>query len=672
MSQNPRQLLGAVRGKARIGIFVEGFAVLALTAAVWFVLSYGLDRTLRLEVGYRAALLVGFASGLGYLAWKRLLRPFRVALSDEELALAVERQDEQSKESLISALHFERALAGLPRGADSQTLMREVVASVHARAKSFAYGKALDGGRVARYAGIVVACIALGAGWLALDRSGLAFWVKRNLLLRDIDWPRATLLAFVDATRELHVPEGDDLTLRVQARGVVPEQVFADCRFGNGERGTEPMTLTGEGEFTLNLQSLLHDVRVRCSGGDGETDELLIKLVQRPRIQGLALKLSFPAYMHREAEAIGDTEVDVRVPRGGKLELEAKVTKPLAKAFATWGTDKRQALTVRPDKLGFTGEVQPDVTGVVTLDVLDQDTLGAAKPPRFFVRIVEDLPPRLEFKPLGVSSMITAQARIPGSLKARDDWGLSALEAVMLFGQPPPTSLSAGTPQSQPTTEPEEAKFERAPVVGLDGFKPPALDHSAITVLDLLPFSLDLDPNAPGNRLRPDMTVSLKFLARDNFGPGASHQSESETVTFRVVTREKLFEELQRRQEEQRRELIQILETQKNDLSELKVILSPTASDPRAAQVRTRLGAMARTERALGKRTQQVAERYQGILDEMANNRLAEEGLIKKNEAVIVAPLQRVFGFLPSTPACTTDQRDPCWTVQKSAAPSIS
>lgn len=641
MSQDPRHLLGTVRGKARVGIFVEGLAVLAAAAAAWFVLSYVLDRTLRLEVGYRAALLVVLLGVLAYVFWRRLARPLGVALSDEELALAVERQDDASKERLISALHFERALAGVPHGGDSPVLMREVVTAVHARAGEFAWGKALDGARVARFAGIAAACLALGIGWLAFDRAGAKLWVKRNLLLRDIDWPRATLLAFVDGVRELRVPEGDDLTLRVQARGVVPEQVFADCRFANGERNQEAMTLTGEGEFTLNLQALLHDVRVRCTGGDGETDELAIKLVQRPRIQGLGLKLLFPDYMHREPEAIGDTEVDVRVPRGGKLEVRATASKPLTRAFATWGTDKRQALVVAADRTTIEGRIEPDVTGVVTLDVLDQDTLGAAKPPRFFVRIVEDLPPRLEFKPLGVSSMITAQARIPGSFKARDDWGLASLEGTMAFGEAPATSASA---QSQPTSRPEEAKFEKAPVLGLDGFKAPALDHSAIVVLDLLPFSPDLDPAAPGNRLRPDMTVALKFLAKDNFGPGEPHQGESETVTFRVVTREKLLEDLQRRQEEQRRELLQILDTEKSDLSELKVLASPTGGDAKAATVRTRLAAMARTERALGKRTQQVAERYQGILDEMANNRLTEEGLIKKNEAAIVQPLQRLFG----------------------------
>ena len=643
MTSHPRHLLGVVRGKARIGIFVEGLGMLALSGAVWFVLSYALDRTLRLEVGYRAALLVVLAASCAYLVWTRLLRPLAMRLSDDELALAVERHDEVSKESLISALHFERVLAAGAVGADSPDLMRQVVSSVHQRAANFAYGKALDGKRVMRFLGIATACVVLWGVWISVDRAGFGLWVKRNLFLRAIDWPRATLLTFADGAREIRVPEGDDMTLRVRARGVVPEQVFADCRFANGERTTEPMTITGEGEFTLELQALLHDVRVRCNGGDGETDELTIKLVQRPRILGLALRLSFPEYMHRESEAIGDTEVDVRVPRGGKLGITAKGTKPLQRAFASWGADRKQALAVGSDKLGFSGEIEPDATGVVTLDVLDHDSLGAAKPPRFFVRIVEDMPPRLEFKPLGVSSMITAQARIPGSLKARDDWGLASIEAALQLGQPPPTSMSGGPAQSQPTTTQEDAKFERVQVVGLDGFKPPALDHSAIVVLDLLPWSPDLDPAAPGNRLRPDMTVSLKFLAKDNFGPGQAHQGESEVVTFRVVTREKLLEELQRRQEEQRRELIQILETEKTDLSDLKVILSPTANDPRAPQVKARLGAMTRTERGLGKRTQQVAERFQGILDEMANNRLAEEGLIRKNEAVIIQPLQRLF-----------------------------
>jgi hypothetical protein len=203
---------------------------------------------------------------------------------------------------------------------------------------------------------------------------------------------------------------------------------------------------------------------------------------------------------------------------------------------------------------------------------------------------------------------------------------------------PPPQSLSGGT-TSQLSSEPS---FEPAQVLGLDGFKPPALDHAAKVAVDLLPMSPDPEAGSPRNRLRPDMTVSLRYTAKDNFGPGDPHTGESETITFRIVTKEKLLEDIQRRQAEQRMELEQVIRQEKNDLSELKLILSPTSADPRAKQAKLRLDSMARTERALGKRCLEIAKRYKGLLDEMSNNRLVEPAVVLKNEALIVVPLAEV------------------------------
>ena len=635
MTGHPRELLGRIRAKARIGIVVEAAGVLLLLGLAYLVVSYGLDRTLRLEVGYRLGIFAVLAVAVVRHAWKRLVRPLGVELGDDELALAVERHDPASKESLITALQFERALAGPRAPAESTEMMGKVVQDVHGRIGSYTFAAALDGQRVLRYlGGAVVAVLAMGT-WTALDPHGIAIWARRCLLFGDVDWPRRTHLEFADGTAALRLPEGDDLTVRVRARGVIPEQVALRYRFANGERGEEPMSVTGDGEFSVTLQALLHDVVVWAEGGDGETGEVRVTLVARPRIGDLQAQIVFPEYMKKATEAVPQTEGDLRLPRGSKLALRATSSKPLQQAFAVHGADRKVELALAAGHKSFAGVVEPTETGLIVLDVLDEDRLGAAKAPRLFVRLVDDQTPRIDYKPLGVSHMLTPWARVPGRVIARDDYGLTGLEAAIRVAD---ERKGDEAPASQP-----ESAFSPLSPDGIEAFVAGETEFNQVLIFDLRRLNPDADFKSERNRMHPDQTLSIRFTARDNFGPGAPHEGQSEAVTFRIVTREKLLEELQRRQIEQRRELVQILQQQKADLSELKILLSPAGADPRAAQARVRLQTMARGERALGKRTQSVAERYQLILDEMANNRLFDDGRIKELELQIVQPLTKLF-----------------------------
>ena len=157
-------------------------------------------------------------------------------------------------------------------------------------------------------------------------------------------------------------------------------------------------------------------------------------------------------------------------------------------------------------------------------------------------------------------------------------------------------------------------------------------------MFDLKPLSPDADPQSETNKVRPGHIVGLRFSATDNFSPEA-HQGESETLNFRVVTREKLLQELRRRQMEQRRELERVLAKEVTAKGELAEIISPAEQDPRVTQARLRILALARQQHALGKKAKGIADRYRQILNEMQNNRLFEPNVTRALAAKIVSPL---------------------------------
>jgi hypothetical protein len=637
----PTVLFDKLRLRARLGIVLDAGSVTLVVLLGFMLASWFLDRQLRLEVGYRAGFLLLVAGLLACLLRRHLLAPLRVRLDDDEVALAVERSEAGLRQALISAVQFERALAAGPRGGDSPALMQLVVADAKQRAARIAPAAALSGTRIRRWlltaAGTVAAMLALVL-WMPEQA---ALWARRNLLLADVDWPRRTSLVFADAAGgALRVPQGDDLTLRVQASGEVPDLVYLRYELDGGEAGSEPMTVTGEGLFTFTLQALLEGATVVAEGGDGLTPQLRITLIERPRLEDLQVTLVPPAYLQRQPSAVTDLSGDLRVPRGGALQIRARSTKPLQAAFATLGQAGRQDAKVEGERT-VAIDVTPPTSCLLQLDVTDRDQLGCARPPRLFVRVVDDQAPSIDFKTRGIGSLITPWARIPGQVKARDDHALSKVASLMqVAGEEP---QDGDSPSAAAASRPA-AEFEPAPVTGLTGFEPGAAQWAQDVELDLKPLSPDANYDGPANKLKPGQLLALQFECEDNFGPGAPHAGKSEILTFRVVTREKLLEELQRRQVEQRRDLKQVIDEEILDRNELNEILSPTSDDPRAAQARVRLQAVAREQRALGKRVQGVADRYQAILEELFNNRIFEARPVQQLADAIVAPLARLAG----------------------------
>ena len=595
------------------------------------------------------------------MVWVRVLAPLRVELDDRELALAVERRSPELREALISSLNFEARLAQGAGGADSPAMMRAVVADVGGRIAAIPFAAALDTRRVRRSATIVAAAIAVFAVWGFVHGASLRLWALRNVLLADVDWPRATALAFADGNAEIRLPQGDAVTIAVRADGEAPDQVFLTMRFASGEESVEAMSRSVDGLYTLTIERVLEDVHITAAGGDALSIELRVKVVERPRVDDLALRIVYPAYMEREPQDVPATQGELRLPAGAVLNIAGKSQKPLTDAFVLLGDDRRSALVVAADGMSFVGEARPEASGQLTIDVVDRDRLGAGSPPKVAVRVGDDQAPRLEHKLRGISSMITTHARLPGTLTVRDDFGLREVAAEWKTVEESPAA-EAGAPRVETAFEPIAALFGSA-------LERSSLRYETEASVDLAAVNAELDEAAPGNRVRPGMLVSLRYRATDNFGPGDPHVGLSETMSFRVVTREKMVEELRRRQLEQRRELQQIVQEQRAALAELRENASPQTAGDKRPQVEARLEALARQQQGLARRVGFVGETYQRILWEYENNRLWEQNKIRQAEQVITVPLAEVGGVdLPASGRLVREYRSTGSVEAKDAA----
>jgi len=626
-----------LRARARTGILIEGAARLALVAAGFTVSSYGVDRWLELERPYRFVLLCGVVWAL-VVTWRRsVARPLRVHLDDNELALAVERSDAGLRQVLISAVEFERDLArGSVRG-QSDALMQSVVTDAETRLGQIDSVRALDARRTARFAaGLAAALASIFVFLLAMAEPGV--WARRNLLLGADSWPRETRLAFASAAgqREIRLAEREDLVLRVDVEGVVPDEVELLATFAGGERATKRMDRVGPASFTATLTAVLEDVELVAIGGDGTSEPLQVRIVERPRVLDFEVSVFAPAYVGGEPLRATDIGGTLDVTAGGRVELRARSSKSLRAARLRYGDEEPRAVEVGEDGFTVRGELSPEVDGILRVELVDADDLGPATPPQVAFRVVPDTAPRVEFESEGIGSLITAEARIPGMIRIADDHGAVAVTALQRT-----MDATAGDESG--------AEFGAVAIEWAGPLLVGATEQELGLVFDLRPLLVDPDPDSERNPIHPGLLLSLRFDAVDGKDPGPQTGS-SEVRTFRVVTREKLLQELRRRQEEQRRELERIVARVDDARTEIEEVLSPTSADPAADRARLRLRTLARQLAGLGAETAVTADRYALILDEYANNRLYEPNIVRASVARVVEPLREVAstGFPPA------------------------
>jgi hypothetical protein len=640
-----------LRSRVRRGILVESLAVVSLVLCAFAVVTFPLDRWMRLETTARSVMLLLCAGVVVRELRLRLWRPLSATFGDEELALAVERQDPGLRQALISSLQFDRDLerGGTAKG-DSPELMAAVVDDVATRFSELPFGRALDAGRTRRFGALMTACLLAVLGWGIADADSLSLWARRNLLLSSAEWPRFTQFDFPDIGEgRVRLPQGDPYTVTVAVRGPIPDQVFLHYAFARGETGVEQMSRTGDAEYTLTLESLLEDATLHVEGGDGLSQNVMVEIVERPRIEDVSIRVVYPSYMDKDPEVLPGTEGDIRLLRGSVLEVSGRSHKPIRSATLQigQGNDNTLGLTVQDDGFRFVGRVEPQSGGLLEINVIDQDDLGSGAPPRMFLRVVEDGAPRVELKLRGISSIVTAQAILPGDLVVKDDYGITSVDAAVRILVDEAGSRAgegdaeegggAGAAQvNEPVPTPD---FEPAEAVYGDGLQNGAVRFETIASVDLVQFNDVPDADDDNNRIRPGMLLSLRYGARDNFGPGEPHETFGEELTFRVVSRDKLIQELRRRQVEQRQELERIREDERNALLTLQETMNPRSSDARASQARARFKALARRQQSLGRQVRFVGESYQRILWEYENNRVWEPSKTREIEAMTSTPL---------------------------------
>lgn len=310
--------LQQLSGYIRLYVTAEGLAVLLIYLALWFwiglLLDYGLfkvfgvDWVQILPRGFRGGVLALLSAGLlAVVAVKVLLRLLR-EFSPPALALILERRyPDLLGDRLITAVELaDPAIA--QRYGFSQAMIDQTVQDANERVAQARVQDVFNWKRLMSYAALVVVLTAglygvvasavctvdslrdpeqaAGFGAYARNFNHVAgIWFERNILLRDIIWPRRAYLVVLDFPDDEKKIGRDAPALTLNVRAL--QYVIADSNRKVAPEGWRELRWSDLNEFFPNsVPAVPADLRPKGSHDDFSVDDVELQ-VSREEVRNL-------------------------------------------------------------------------------------------------------------------------------------------------------------------------------------------------------------------------------------------------------------------------------------------------------------------------------------------------------------------------------------------------
>lgn len=646
-----RQKLSSARVRLRGVDIALGLARAVLAASVALIVLFMLDTGLEppLYVLRAFALFMGLLAAAAMTVF--LSKPIRRPLTDDDVALLVEREHPELRDALVSTVQLSRQLDA-PDLYTSRALIRSTIERTARQAEALDFGRVVRTGPLVPLWVLIASFIALGG--LLMQNPTVAEYASvffRRVVKGDVTaaYPKLVKLNVLLEGMDVAVAKGDDLTvdIRVEEGAHLLDKLVVKTSFGGDAALEEREVRSADGflyrktyqnitdGFTFWVEDEAHDV---------VTPPYRVRVVQRPRVEGYEFFLRYPEYTGKPAEAV--TQPDLQVPVGTevtylvvankaldeaalKLEYERPRQargqpeadpaqaedgpKPVfladagAAALAAGGEWEavgpalaRQKLSVDADgRRVLVGRfrVSKDVRFHYYLLSKEPDGRGysnGAKPVVFSVTALQDQRPTVNIPVPGRRKQVTPTAKLPLVIEGKDDYGIDALELRLQAERP-----GEASPRGQ----------EKLPLALAGGSPKQVKVEWQLDIADL--------------RLQPGDLLNYLAVATDHNVDEALRTAESRRFEVQVVRPEDLERILQDRLQA----LKERLEAAAREETELKTATQAFTGELGPKDVLTdddkrRLQRLDQDQRRVTVRLDDVLTELQDIAAERALNRL--------------------------------------------------
>lgn len=680
-----RSGLASLRRRIVTWFLVDGAGRLCSLILAIVLLDFLIDRMLRMDVPQRAIMLVLIAAAGLYFFWRWLVRPFLHRPGDDALVLKVEDRHGELGESLISSVQFSRMSANQYNGV-SEAMIQATIDHGVKSAEQIRFADALNNRRLffnLLLLALAVTGIALCGAAVATTQTGDT-WFQRNVLLKDTPWPGVHLIVEgLNDDGEMVVVRGNDWTVNVQAVnqqddefGTLVNNVKSSIGGLLGTDGSEPglaenlrvlldfesgrpsqqMRISDEPErtdssagkdggesnkFLARFGTEVRNVtqpfqfRVRAevqNGRDHSTGWINVKLVEPPTAVQQAITITPPQYTKSGPYPLPEGQGPYYVLDGSSMTLSGKTNKPLSVGILRLASSSRrrkdeEKLKTRQWPMSieqgnqFSVSVPADelTTSVYEILFTDSSGLTSTRPATFGLRKSPDQAPRVNARLNGITRMIVPGAQIPFWFSATDKYAVDDVWIHYGFSRV------------------QENKADSEGDVRFDSLEA-GLGKPDVTFEEIWDLrSLDLPTGE---------TLTFHFFAKDNDTYTKDKQpGKSKEYLLRIVTEDELRTDLLRREKELRDELKRLIDNEDDLWIDCRALAAElSANSELDSEKKHKLITIQRHQKVIGTNTASIANRLQGFIDEILNNRLEEEGgaFQDRLENKIIKPLTDV------------------------------
>ncbi|MCA9175695.1 MAG: hypothetical protein KDB14_14520 [Planctomycetales bacterium] len=680
-----RSTLSELRWRIRAYVVADGLALAAVWLGLTFWLGLALDYlpvlTWASEIprAVRGVVLVVVAGGLAWILYYYLLRRVLVRLHDRSMALLVERRFKGFSDELVTAVELEDA-SERDELYDPEMLER-TRRMAEQRVSRLRLADIFDSKPLTRHAVLAVVLLAPIVPFALLQPETMKIWAQRFYMLKDVPWPRDTMVQVLGfqpqrkvtpgaaqdgplpvrsfgAEQHIKIARGGGGTLRVRAKSrsgkAAPEYCTVYYRAADGVRSSVRMNKFGRlgkdgyQEYTLAakpFKGILEDLRFDIVAHDRRLSGYELQVVDSPKIETPELHCVFPPYLVDESTSSWQPRdmpyiaSGTSLPVGTSVTMKLTVSKDVREAVVRMGEDGEPVSMPVTEKRQLEIGI-PALEGAATMfvSVIDTDGVEMERPQKFVINAIKDNPPKLEVLHRGISSMVTPDVLIPVEGKAEDDYLIDR------------AWFEVATPDGQ--------LREYADVtVDKDGKVAGALDVRS---------KRGLTDDAKKLELTPGMRIMVTAMAADRYDLSEQKNVGSGVrLDLEVVTPERLLTSLDQRELAQRKvfeHVIEEMNATRDDLARVERELTDgdapsedldpadpaEKDDPEKLKQRAAALRLLRIQQASlqaeksGQETAAVGATFEDIVLELKNNRIDSEDRSERLTNKVAAPIARL------------------------------
>ena len=635
--------LKTLRMLLRLHLVLRGLSWLIFGLVVLVFISLGVDYALHMDGAQRAVIMSLLVAGWGYIFWRFLLRPLKVPMNAEELALVIEQYHAELNDRLISLLQF--ASRDYKREGVSDVLVQKVAQEANALAEKVNPAFPIESSKTWKQLSLPAIALIILLVFSAFHSNIVGLWFKRNVLFMNVPWPKKTSL-YVEGGPIFKAVRGRRLTVRVIAdpKKVVPEYVTFHMRFSTLGLVAENIrpTVSGGNVYVKNFENVAEPFEFYITGNDDRTEWLRVEVVEPPELTDVKFRIEYPPYMNRLAADLPANHGVLVVPEGSRIAVMGWANKDLQRARLILDNQKPQVLTLRhlpTDKNSAKGNHLRGIVGAFEIpqrpkspsmrlqfELTDSEGICNPSAAGYVIRIEPDRPPSVSLTHSGVRAEITKRAIIPLTIKVSDDYGVAGVDVKLWSALP-----------SSPTTQRSAKNIPITEIAA--GSKNVDVRHE----VDIMPMGMKVGS-----------VITFQAVARDTLpetfakeprpdSPLGPNIARSQALSFKIVSEDDIMAEIIRRQKEIHHDLMPFVALQADVRDRLDALHSEISAGRDITEaIHAVLSKSASQQRSITLACRTAVKGLIGILDEMKYNRVGSEIAKKRLAEKIITPLKEV------------------------------